>query len=118
MRIVLLLLLTASVLISARPAFKGKEKDMVRGMYIDDFISILGDPQAENKLLEYARANQFTYLALYDLHKVHTKFNLHNVSTSAPLAHFILNARKNYGILQIGAAGENADFFEKVIGIY
>ncbi len=41
-----------------------------KGLYVDKFNMILGDPVAEDELIAYAHANGYSYLILYDLHRV------------------------------------------------
>jgi hypothetical protein len=45
-------------------------------------------------------------------------YDLTNSGTSIVLAEFIENAKQNYGIMQVGAAGENFFFFNNVIQVY
>jgi len=77
-----------------------------RGMYVDGFASILGDEAAEDDLLAYAVANDVEYLALYELHLV--------LSDLAALDAFVEKAKVTYGILEIGACGENEWFFDQM----
>lgn len=90
----------------------------VRGMYVDGFNNILGNNQKEDSLLNYAQNNSFNYLALYDLWPVHVTYNLTNFSSSSVLASFIQKAKQDYGIIQVGAVGENFFFFNNVINVY
>ncbi|MGZ3863126.1 MAG: T9SS type A sorting domain-containing protein [Bacteroidia bacterium] len=90
----------------------------VKGLYVDGFSSILGNTQREDSLLNYAQYNGFNYLALYDLWAVHTAHNLTTASTCTVLANFIQNAKQNYGIMQIGAIGENFFVFNNVFKVY
>ena len=75
-----------------------------RGLYVDGFAQILGDPVRETALLEYAQANGFYYLVLYELHLLWNE--------QEALARFIAKAKGSYGIGQIGATGENEGFFD------
>ncbi len=90
----------------------------VKGLYVDGFSSILGITITEDSLLNYAQYNGFNYLALYDLWTVHTTYNLTTSGTCTVLANFIQRAKQNFGILQVGAVGENFFFFNNVIKIY
>ncbi len=90
----------------------------VKGLYVDGFSTILGNTNAEDSLLNYAQYNNFNYLALYDLWTVHTIYNLTNSATCTVLANFIQRAKQNFGVLQVGAIGENFFFFNNVINIY
>jgi hypothetical protein len=90
----------------------------VKGLYVDGFINILGNTPREDSLLNYAHSNGFNYLALYDLHLVQNQYDFTNVSTIAPMANFINRAKTQFGILQVGAIGENFWFFQNRISIY
>ena len=72
-----------------------------RGMYVDQLTNVLGHTAAENSVLEYAKANNFTYLALY------VKSNQLNGTLSS----FILRAETNYGVTTIGFPGQNTNDF-------
>ena len=98
--------------------FSGLRSQTIRGLYVDGFSSILGVGVSEDSLLNYAQFNGFNYLALYDLWPIHVTYNLTNASTCAVLANFIQRAKQNFGILQVGAIGENYYFFNNVIKIY
>lgn len=90
----------------------------VKGLYVNQFSTILGDIPAEDSLLNYAQVNGFNYLALYELHIVHAQYDLTSFSASAPLAAFINKAKTQYGIVNIGACAENYWFFENRIHTY
>lgn len=90
----------------------------VKGLYVDGFASILGNTNKEDSLLNYALQNDFTYLALYELHIVHASNDLTTVPTSQILANFISKAKNTYGILEIGACGENFWWFDNIISNY
>lgn len=87
----------------------------VKGLYVDGFINIIGNTQSEDSLLNYAQANGFNYLALYDLQLVHAQYNMTNFSSIAPLASFINRAKSQFGILKVGAIAENFWFFQNRI---
>lgn len=89
-----------------------------KGLYVDQFASILGNTAAEDSLLLYAQTNSFNYLALYQLHLVHAQIDLTDFSGSAPMAAFISKAKTQYGITNVGAIGESYWFFENRIHIY
>ncbi|MFY9241437.1 MAG: hypothetical protein WAO74_00265 [Polaribacter sp.] len=83
-----------------------------RTLYVDDFKNIIGNEKKENKLLSFAKDNKFTGLILYDLDKIDKKyFHLADNSKNILLVNFILKARKDYNIQEIGASGENGAFF-------
>jgi hypothetical protein len=79
---------------------------------------ILGNTQKEDSLLNYAQANGFNYLALYNLWNIHTSSSLTNTTSAQPLANFINKAKTTYSITNIGATGESYWFFSNVIHIY
>ncbi len=106
------------LLLSAFTSIPIIKAQSIKGLYIDGFSQILGNPEKEDSLLNYAQQNGFNYLTLYDLWPVHVTYDLTNVSTSVVLASFIENAKENYGIIQVGAAGENFFFFNNVIKPY
>lgn len=107
--LVLLTTLSSISIIKAQP---------IRGLYVDGFNQILGNPEKEDSLLNYAQQNGFNYLTLYNLWPIHVTYDLTNVSTSVVLANFIENAKQNYGVIQVGATGENFFFFNNVIKPY
>ncbi len=88
-----------------------------KGLYVDNFSTILGNTAAENKLLTYAHNKGFTTLSLYDLHKILHKGSINAASTAA-LAAFNTRARTSFGIVHIAGIAENADFFTNVISAY
>ena len=79
----------------------------LRGMYIDNFSTVLGNISKEDSLLHYAQDSLFNYLALYDLHNL----NLNNANTANMLSVFIKRARENFGIQYVGAIGETSSSF-------
>jgi hypothetical protein len=89
-----------------------------RAMYVDNFNVIINSTTQKTNLLQYAQNHQITYLILYDLHLVNNQYNLSNSATNQILANFIADAKNNYGINKIAAAGENATFFQNVIMAY
>lgn len=90
-----------------------------RILYVDDFIKILGKENKEDKLLSLARDNNFKTLILYDLDKIDKKlFHLADSTKNNSLINFIKKAKTNYNIREIGASGENGDFFINEIDVY
>jgi 6-phosphogluconolactonase (cycloisomerase 2 family) len=86
-----------------------------RGMYVDGFKCILGNNRSslseeETTLLEYAQNNDIKYLALYDLDHI-----FGNSTREGQLNFFIVQAKSNFGILEVGAIGDSKDFFDDVI---
>lgn len=91
------------------------DKIPLNGLYVDDFKNILGNPAAETALLEFAKENGFNYLLLYNLSYIHEHtYDLTLPSEAIVLAHFIERAKKNYGIVQVGAVGEKDASFDKI----
>lgn len=89
-----------------------------KGLYVNDFKNIIGDPIQEDALLEFAQQEGFNYLLLYNLYFIHRlDFELDNVASAAPLAAFIRKAKTKYGIVEVGGVGETFKSFN-VIGQY
>lgn len=76
---------------------------------VDPVYSILGIPAKENALLQYAKENHFTYLILYNLHRV-----FGNATYEGYLCSFIQKAKTQYCIEKIGAASSCASMFENI----
>lgn len=94
---------------------KNESSLSVRGLYVDDFSTILGNTAKENAVLSYALTHNFNYLALYELHY----FDFNTAAHRDMLANFIRRAKTLYGIEQVGATGEIASFFsDRIIGQY
>jgi hypothetical protein len=94
----LLSMLVFSCIVLAQP--------QIKGLYVNDAQSWMGDTLREKQILTYAQANQFNYLTLYGLHGL-----TWNAATHQAVAGFIHRAKDIYGIHQVGAAGENFNFF-------
>lgn len=89
-----------------------------RTLYVDNFNEILGSPAKEDKLLLFAQKNNFKVLILYELNKVHKRISLSDPRNNNILSEFINKAKQKYQIKKIGASGESADFFVKIINVY
>lgn len=87
-------------------------------MYVDNFNDILGNYSKEEKLLLFAQKNNFKVLILYELNKVHKRVSLSDPRNNNILSEFINKAKQKYQIKKIGASGESADFFVKIINVY
>jgi hypothetical protein len=87
-------------------------------LYVDNFNSILGSATNEDKLLNFARKNNFKTLILYQLNKVDKQYPLNDPRKNNILAEFIAKAKTKYKITQIGASGESATFFTNRIDVY
>lgn len=84
----------------------------LKGLYVNDFYSIIGDDNKEDKLLTYAMANHFNYLILYNTAKIHRqKYPLDSKAGSKAWATFIKKAKSEYAIQKIGVVGEKAASF-------
>lgn len=95
--------------------FKSAYSQAVKGMYVNDFVNIVGDVTAENDLLIQAQANGYNYLILYNLYAIHnTLFDITDPITSQPLADFIEKARTLYGITQVAGVGETYSSFTNI----
>lgn len=93
------------------PAITGFSQTSFKGMYVNGFAEILGNPDKEDSLLRYAASNGFTSLSLYNLHLI----DLEASNSVENLAHFIRRARIDYHLSEVGAVGENAGSFSNRI---
>lgn len=89
-----------------------------RTLYVDNFVNILGSPSKEDKLLLFAKRNNFRTLILYQLNKVDKRWSLTDSKQNNVLAAFILKAKTQFSIQDIGASGESASFFTNIINLY
>lgn len=89
-----------------------------RTLYVDNFINIIGSPNKEDKLLLFAKRNNFKTLILYHLNKVDKIWNLTDPRKNSVLAEFIDKAKTKFSIKYVGASGESASFFRDVIDPY
>lgn len=89
-----------------------------RTLYVDNFSNILGSPSKEDKLLLFAKRNNFKTLILYQLNKVDKKWNLTDPRKNNILSEFIAKAKRKYSVQNIGASGESATFFTNIINTY
>jgi hypothetical protein len=87
----------------------------IRGLYVDGLFAILGDTLKEDSLLRFAQTNGFNYLTLYEVNQVNNVTPLNNFSSAATFANFISKAKTQFGMLQIGVAGESYNFFKNNI---
>jgi hypothetical protein len=83
----------------------------IRGMYVSDLgdgvVPVLGNPAAENSILEYARQNSLTYLALY----LGNKPDL----LDHRLDELIQRARAGFGVQQVGFVGGGDLDFDRYV---
>lgn len=89
-----------------------------RTLYVDNFNNIIGSPNKEDKLLLFAMRNNFNTLILYDLNKVDKIWTLSDPRKNNVLAEFILKAKTEFSIKNVGASGESASFFTNTINLY
>ena len=123
----LILLLSLSLCLScAKPAeekqaviTEPREEDVSsRALYVNGFSNILGDRDAEKKLLEFAASHEFDVLLLYELHLVLDKNNAADLAHNSKLASFISTAKSEYGVSHVAAIGDHGDFFRDVVDPY
>lgn len=87
----------------------------VRGMYLKTFNTILGNTVKEDSVLQYAQANAYNYVCMYNLPGMNFTTNTTNRTN---LANFISRGKTIYGITSFGASGENAAFFTDQVLYY
>ncbi|HNP47262.1 MAG TPA: T9SS type A sorting domain-containing protein [Bacteroidia bacterium] len=85
----------------------------VRGLYINFVNAWIGDSIEESKILNYCSAYGFNYITIYDLNLLSW-----SVAQKNSLASFISRAKNQYGVTQVGAAGETYNFFNNLIVPY
>lgn len=78
----------------------------------------MGSPYKEDKLLLFAKRNNFKTLILYELNKVDKRWNLTDPRKNNILSEFIVKAKRKFSIQNIGASGESASFFTLIINPY
>ncbi len=101
----IIITLFAFLLLSCQFSFG--QTNNIRGLYLSGINSWLGNTASETAILNYAQGNSYTYITLYDLGSL----NFNNSATKNALASFISRAKTQYGLSEIGAAGEIASFF-------
>jgi hypothetical protein len=99
-----------SILFFVLVSFTSTAQNM-RGFYVNGFDAILGNAAAETTLLNYTQSNGYNYLCLYSLGSL----DLTSVTVKNKLASFISRAKTQYGVSQVGAAGEIYSFFGNYI---
>ncbi|MBK6839606.1 MAG: hypothetical protein IPG90_16195 [Bacteroidetes bacterium] len=77
----------------------------VRGLYVNFVNAWIGDSVQENKILNYVSSYGFNYITIYDLNLLNW-----SVPQKNSLAAFISKAKTQYGVVQVGAAGETYNF--------
>lgn len=92
------------------------QTDMLKALYVNDFVDIIDVKTRENELLAYAKDHEFNYLIIYNIHQIHrNRFPLDSEMTDDPFANFIRKAKTEYGILRISVVGEKAASFDPVL---
>lgn len=87
------------------------QSNNVRGFYLKDVPSWLGNTTQENTILNYAQGNGYTYIIFYDL----GSFDWSNSTKKNQLAAFLTKARTTYGMTEMSASGEIYTFFSNYI---
>ena len=83
----------------------------VRGFYLQDVGTWLGNTTKENEILKYAQGNGFNYILFYDLGDI----SWTNSINKNQLGAFIKKARTTYGITQIGGVVEYSGYVSQNI---
>ncbi len=84
----------------------------LKGLYVDDFKSIIGNQSKEDMLLSYAKSNEFNYLILYNTTDIHRQqYPLDDEQGSIVWKRFIHKAKSEYDLFKIGVVGEKAASF-------
>jgi hypothetical protein len=83
----------------------------VRGFYLQDVGTWLGNTTSENEILQYAQGNGFNYILFYDLGDI----NWSSSTKKNQLGAFISKARTQYGIIQIGGVVEYAGYVSQYL---
>ncbi|WP_397446161.1 hypothetical protein [Polaribacter sp. R77954] len=89
-----------------------------RALYVDNFNSILGNNDKEDKLLYFAQDNGFTTLILYELHLVRKRLPMNNYKKISILSDFITLAKTKYNVKKVVASGENSEIFLNYLHVY
>lgn len=89
-----------------------------RTLYVDNFNNIIGSSSKEDKLLLFAKRNNFKTLILYQLNNVDKRIPLTDPNKNTVLAEFIAKAKNEFSIQKVGASGECASFFTNTINLY
>jgi hypothetical protein len=97
---------------------KTGQAQTIKGLYVNGFNGILGNTNREDSLLTFAKNNGFNYLCLYDMHLVNASTPLNNATACIGFSSFVSKAKTQFGISEIGVAGENYDFFAQNIFPY
>lgn len=85
-----------------------------RGLYVDNFNTILGDTAKENTLLRWCKQYKIKVISLYDLNTIFQ----HPANNNPKLAAFIKKAKTNYQIRQVAAVRGTDANFTQTISIY
>ena len=84
----------------------------LKGLYVDNFKSIIGNQEKEDVLFEYAKSHDFNYLILYNTAEINRNlFPLDQPKGQEVWLHFIRQAKTEFKILKIGIVGEKSASF-------
>ncbi len=90
-----------------------------RGLYVDGFDKILGNPILEQQLLDYCKKNSFNALCTYKTKDIHKQINITNPNKGGKiLASFIKRAKQNYGIESFAMSSERYETFKNIVAEY
>lgn len=103
------LIILAGMLLSSLPMFS--QSTNVRGFYLNDIDSWIGNTTTENAVLNYASGNGYNYIVFYSL----GSFDFNSTTKKNQLADFIRRAKTTYGISKVAASGEILSFFRDLI---
>ena len=104
-----------SLLIFTNSLLQAQLQNATRGIYINNFKEIIGNPIAEDEILSFVQSEGFNYLLLYNLHHIQTQmFDITNEDSALPLIQFIEKAKTQYGIIEVGGVGEKFASFDKM----
>lgn len=97
-------------------AFQTTFAQATKGLYVDNFFTIIQDKQEQLKLLEMSQSLNINYLILYDMGEINNSlFSLNDSIASLPLAQFISLAKNTYGIKNVGVIAEKVKVFHQVV---
>jgi hypothetical protein len=86
----------------------------IRGLYINQTDSILGNPVLEKELLDYLAYGNFNSVSFYSLYRL----NMRDSVVRANFRSFIRRARHDYGVERFGAVSESVSGFIDNIHLY
>jgi len=87
------------------------QSNNVRGFYLRNINTWIGNATSENTILSYAQGNGYNYIIFYDL----GSFDWSSTTQKNKLAAFLTKARNTYGITELAPSGEIYSFFSTYI---